>query len=154
MDFRPTRYSDICATLDELKETFANDPERLAREPEAIAGLFEDIRYMLGRMRRRLEEYQQRADELSGLAQEMKQVPDEDLQGARERLSRLQGMADDPDSCATALDNFDALAEQVRDVANHQEQLLRDHKALWIRAWRLYGEVKGARNWAEQERAS
>jgi methyl-accepting chemotaxis protein len=151
VDFRPTKYSDVCATLDELKETFAKDPDRLQREPEAIASLFEDIRYMLARMHRRLEEYQRLADSLAALADEMRAIPDENLRGARERLSRLQGMADDPDSAVTRLEQMNALAEQVRDVANHQEQLLREHKALWIRVFRLYQQVKGSRNWSEEE---
>ena len=153
MDFRPTKYSDVCATLDELKETFAKDPERLRREPEAIGSLFEDIRYMLARMHRRLEECQCFAEGLAALAEQMRAVPDEDLQGVRERLSRLQGMADDPECGATQLEHLNALAEQVREVANHQEQLLRDHKALWVRAGRMYQDVKGNRNWSEEEEA-
>lgn len=154
MDLRPTKYSDICATLDELKETFAEAPGRIHREPDAIRSLFEDIRYMFGRMHRRLDGYARFAQQLQEIVDEMKNVPCEDLQGALEKLSRLQKtLEEDPDAPRTALERLNALAEQVRDIANHQEQLLRDHKALWIRVFRLYQQVKGHRNWSEDEQA-
>jgi len=155
LDLRPTKYSDICATLDELKETFAGDPERLSREPDAVRSLFDDIRYMFGRMHRRLDEYARFTGQLQGIVVEMKNVPHEDLQGALEKLSVLQGtLEENPETPRTALEKLNTLAEQVRDIANHQEQLLRDHKALWIRVWRLYQQVKGYRNWSEEEQAS
>lgn len=149
---RNTKYYDVCSSVDEFKEHVAAGPEKLAAERANIDRLFDDIRYMIGRMYRRQREYTQFADRLKEIIAELEAVEIVDRAQADDGLAELERMLD-----AGEMDDVEclnALAEQVRGVASRQEARLREHKAAALAVLAAYRQVRGPRDWAEDEGTS
>ncbi|MGC9317760.1 MAG: hypothetical protein ACP5KN_06980 [Armatimonadota bacterium] len=146
---RVTKYSDVCGSVDEFKRHVANGPQALHEHAESIRELFDDIRYMIGRMYRRQREYTAFADRLRDIVQRLEAVEIVDRTPSDEGLAeveRLLGADAPPDA-----ERLNELAEQVRAVASAQEQRLREHKAAALEVLKAYREVKGPRDWREDE---
>jgi len=153
--FRATQYSDACGSLDELKRLFAEEPERAGHEPGPLRSLIDDVRYMIGRMYRRQREYNAFAERVAALCRELAEVPIQDRAPAEEGLAGIERvLRQEPGKVAARKGRLDELAEQVRAVANGQEGRLREHKAVALRLFRAYHEIKGARDWSKEEAQS
>ena len=151
-DYRATQYSDVCGTIDELKRIFAEEPERVRRKPDYVQSLVDDARHMTRRMYRRQREYNKLAQRLGELHRQMAEVPVQDRAPADEGLDEIEQMLRaNPASAETDKDRLDELAEQVRAVANGQEGRLREHKAVALAVYRAYLDIKGARDWTDEE---
>ena len=152
-DFRATKYSDVCGTVDEFKRLVAEDSPLFRDEPEYIAERFADIRYMTARMYRRQREYSYFAEALRKLADELAEVVIVDRGPADEGLAEIERMLEDPGCVTVERERLDELAEQVRGVASRQENRLRAHKTVALKLHRLYSQVKGPRDWTQDENA-
>jgi len=76
----------------------------------------------------------------------------QDRAPADEGLDEIEQMLRaNPASAETDKDRLDELAEQVRAVANGQEGRLREHKAVALAVYRAYLDIKGARDWTDEE---
>lgn len=146
---RNTKYYDVCSSVDEFKEHVADGPEKLAEERANINRLFEDIRHMIGRMYRRQRQYTDFADRLREIIAELEAVEIVDRAPSDEGLAEMERLLDS-DAPADA-ERLNDLTEQVRDVASRQEQRLREHKAAALAVLEAYREVKGPRDWSEDE---
>ncbi|MEA3400222.1 MAG: hypothetical protein U9R79_03155 [Armatimonadota bacterium] len=146
---RITKYSDVCGSVDEFKRHVADGPEALQEHREDIRELFDDIRYMIGRMYRRQREYTAFADRLRGIIEELEAVEIVDRTPSDEGLAEIERLLE-ADVPADA-ERLNELAEQVRAVASAQEGRLRDHKAAALRVLEAYRDVKGPRDWSEDE---
>lgn len=150
-DFRSTKYSDVCGTVDEFKRLVAEDSPFFRDEPEYIAERFEDIRYMIARMYKRQREYSDFAESLRRLADELAAVAIVDRTPSDEGLAEIERMLQNPGCVATRKKRLDELAEQIRGVASRQENRLREHKTAALKLRLLYRQVKGPRDWSEDE---
>lgn len=146
---RNTKYYDVCSSVDEFKEHVAAGPEKLAEERENIDRLFEDIRHMIGRMYRRQREYTQFADRVAEILAELQEVEIVDRASSDEGLAEIERMLDAGENADA--ERLNELAEQVRDVASRQEARLREHKAAALALLEAYHEVKGPRDWSDDE---
>ncbi|MFO8079452.1 MAG: hypothetical protein R6V07_04005 [Armatimonadota bacterium] len=146
---RNTKYYDVCSSVDEFRDHVAEGPERLADERENIDRLFDDIRHMIGRMYRRQREYTEFADRLRKIIEELEAVEIVDRAPSDEGLAQIERLLDS--DAPAAPERLNELAEQVRDVASRQEQRLREHKAAALAVLEAYREVKGPRDWSEDE---
>jgi len=147
---RSTKYSDVCGSIDEFKRNVTEGAEVLAERRAEIAELFDDIRHMIGRMYRRQREYTAFADRLRAIIEELAAIEIVDRTPADEGLAELELMLDGGEELG-AVERLNELAEQVRAVASAQEQRLRDHKTAALEILALYREVKGPRDWSEDE---
>ena len=147
---RNTKYYDVCSSVDEFKEHVAEGPEKLGAERENIDRLFEDIRHMIGRMYRRQREYTEFADRLREILTELEAVEIVGRAPSDEGLAEIEEMLDGEG--AGDAERLNELAEQVRDVASRQEQRLREHKEAALAVLEAYHEVKGPRDWSEDEK--
>lgn len=146
-----TRHRDVCGCVDEFKGLLADHPQLLAREPRRFHKLVDDALYMISRMDRRMSEYQQFLQQLAAVAAQTMQTPD--LQRAHDAREVLRKKVDVAAGGAAAdIEEMDELVEQVRQVASDQEDALRCYKQVAVSVGALYREIKGARNWQEDER--
>ena len=143
----------MCGTVDEFKRLVAEDSPLFRDEPEYIAERFADIRYMIARMYKRQREYSDFAEALRELADELAEVAIVDRAPSDEGLAEIERMLDDPGCVTTERERLDELAEQVRGVAGRQENRLRAHKTVALKLHRLYSQVKGPRDWTQDENA-
>ncbi len=146
---RNTKYYDVCSSVDEFKEHVAAGPEKLAEERDNIARLFDDIRHMIGRMYRRQREYTQFADRLSEIIAQLQAIEIVGRAPSDDGLAELERMLEAGET--SDVERLNALAEQVRDVASRQEARLREHKAAALAVLEAYREVKGPRDWSQDE---
>lgn len=153
-EFRSTKYSDVCGTIDEFKRLVADNSPVFRDDPHYVRERLQDIRYMIGRMYRRQREYTVFAEQLRALAQRLAAVPIVDRAPAEEALAELERITQDPESVATHRELLEELAEQVRAVASAQEQRLREHKQVALELFRAYQRIKGPRDWSQQEQAA
>ncbi len=146
---RNTKYYDVCSSVDDFKEHVAAGSAKLSEERENIDRLFEDIRHMIGRMYRRQREYTQFADRLAEILADLQAVEIVDRAPSDDGLAEIERMlvADEADDA----ERLNELAEQVRDVASRQEARLREHKAAALAVLEAYREVKGPRDWSDDE---
>lgn len=147
---RNTKYYDVCSSVDEFKEHVATGPEKLAEERENIDRLFEDIRHMIDRMYRRQRDYTRFSDCLAEILAELEAVEIVDRASSDEGLAEIERMLDAGEGAQS--ERLNELAEQVRDVASRQEARLREHKAAALKLLEAYREVKGPRDWSEDEK--
>ncbi len=146
---RNTKYYDVCSSVDEFREHVAEGPEKLAQERANIDRLFGDISHMIGRMYRRQREYTDFADRLREIIAELQAVGIVDRAPADEGLAEIERLLDS-DAPADP-ERLNELAEQVRDVASRQERRLREHKQAALAVLEAYRDVKGPRDWSEDE---
>ena len=146
---RNPKYYDVCSSVDEFKEHVAAGPEKLAEERENIARLFDDIRHMIGRMYRRQREYTQFADRLSEIIAQLQAIEIVGRAPSDDGIAELERMLEAGET--SDVERLNALAEQVRDVASRQEARLREHKAAALAVLEAYREVKGPRDWSQDE---
>ncbi len=146
---RNTKYYDVCSSVDEFKEHVADGPEKLAGERANIDRLFDDIRHMIGRMYRRQRQYTDFADRLREIIAELEAIEIVDRAASDEGLAEIERMLDS--DAPVDAERLNELAEQVRDVASRQEARLREHKAAALAVREAHREVKGPRDWSEDE---
>jgi hypothetical protein len=151
-DRRITKYSDVCATIDRIKAIWGDQDEISPAEWTEVNALLDDALYMIQRLHRRHEAYDQTRDRLVSLvaalqAVDSPQTPpaDEGAEGIRSLLESGHGRL------SACREDLDALAEQVRDVAQRHEDRAHDKKRLWVSAAVLYHQVRGPRDWGEDE---
>ncbi|MCK4324372.1 MAG: hypothetical protein KAW89_07570 [Armatimonadetes bacterium] len=146
-----TRHRDVCGCVDEFKGLLADHPQLLASEPGRFHKLVDDALYMISRMDRRTSEYQQFLQQLAALAAQTMQTPD--LRRADDACEVLHKKIDvAARGAAAAIEEMDELIEQVGQVAGDQEEALGCYKQVSVSVRALYREIKGARNWQEDER--
>ncbi len=146
---RATKYSDVCGSIDEFKRHVADGARALAEHRDDIAELFDDIRYMIGRMYRRQREYTAFADRLRAIIERLEAVEIVDRAPADEGLAELERMLDVGET--DDAERLNELAEQVRRVASFQERRLREHKNAALAVLQAYRDIKGPRDWTEDE---
>ncbi|MFQ6133098.1 MAG: hypothetical protein ACE5R4_13740 [Armatimonadota bacterium] len=153
-EFRATQYSDVCGSMDEIKRVVAEEPERAQDDPGYLPSLLEDTRYMIGRMYRRQEEYGAFLERLSELCQRLAAIPVVEREPAEAAAAELERMlSGSPALAAHQRERVEALAEQVRAVAQAQEDRLRDQKEVALLVGKAYRDCRGGRSWAEDEAA-
>lgn len=148
---RTTKYSDVCGSVDEFKRIVQQGPEALERKSDEIAELFDDIRYMIGRMYRRQREYIAFADQLREALDRLESLEIVDRAPSEEGLTEIESML--RSGRADDAGRLNELAEQVRAVAQAQEDNLREQKAAAIDVLAAYRRVRGGRDWTEAEAA-
>jgi hypothetical protein len=131
------------------RNTSQRAPRSSPRSAGNIDRLFDDIRHMIDRMYRRQREYTEFGDRLREIITELEAVEIVDRAPSDEGLAEIDRMLDEGDSADA--ERLNELAEQVRDVASRQEARLRDHKAAALAVLAAYREVKGPRDWSEDE---
>ncbi len=149
---RLTKYTDVCTSVDELQAALQREPRLRTAEREALVGLLDDAVYMIGRMYRREREYGAFAEGLSAICEEMRSTPTVDrgpADGAAAELRRVVSSA--RETGTSDLTRLNALAEQVRAVAQAQEDRLRAQKQAAIRVLARYLTLRGDRDWSAEE---
>jgi hypothetical protein len=147
-DTTPTRFSDVCGTIDELKRVLHEEGERVAVDPAPLVEAIVEALGMEARMRERVAEYERFRDALhaqlramDALAQEHSGDATEDAAALQALLLRGQVLSDDERAEA------ERLAEAVRAVASHQEHVLFGWKMAALEVGRAYRAVEGNRRW-------
>lgn len=149
---RLTRFSDVCATVDRIKAIWAETEDLRPADWTEINHLLDDALYMIDRLGRRHEAYDTAAAELLDMAKALLVVPTPEVPPAAHGAEALINLLEVADGhLPTYREQLDALAEQVRDVAQRQEDRARDKKELWLRLGALYGWVRGPRDWDDEE---
>ena len=64
---RQTKYSDICGSINELKQLMAEQPNLAEAEPDRMFRLLDDMGYMLGRLAKRREDYEAFVEAVRGV---------------------------------------------------------------------------------------
>lgn len=151
-EFRATQYSDVCGSVDEMKRVFAEEASHAERDPGYVLSLLEDARYMIGRMYRRQEEYTAFLERLTELCERLASIPVVERAPADEAAGRVEHVVRTAsESLAQQRELLDGLAEQIRAVAQAQEDRLRDQKEVALLVGKAYRDCRGTRNWDEDE---
>lgn len=149
---RVTKYSDVCASIDRIKAIWGAGDDLSPDEWTEINVLLDDVLYMIDRLGRRHEAYDAAAAVLLDTAKALLTVPTPEVPPATHGVEALLDLLEVADGRLSAhRERLDALAEQVRDVAQRQEDRARDKKELWLRVAALYHHVRGPRDWEEDE---
>jgi hypothetical protein len=151
---RKTRYRDVCNSVDDMRDVWRTRREVLGKDPDYIKNLLEDCRAILERMDRRLAEYRGLVEHLDKDLAEL-QAKEQGEAGAELKsfaaavqkhysklksikivdVSRGVGMIGkileriDPQAGRTSVAELDRMAENMREVANHQEEQLKKLRA-------------------------
>ena len=145
-----TRHPDACGSVDELKGLLSDSPELAESDPDRLLQLLTDACYMISRMHRRGEEYENFISEVASLC---KQVEAPEPKGAYQAADEIRAfLKNSPQDVTANLEKLHKLAEDVRTVASKQERGMKAYKDLSIRIGRLYRNIKGGRNWEENEK--
>lgn len=147
---RTTRFSDVCGSVNELKRLLR---EEQPRDSSVMAGLLEDVRSMLERMEGRLQEYAHFEQEAGALFQRLRSLGPSRLEEALTIASQVGTAMERGRLAEEAIEAVCAQAERIRDVANDQEQKLRQAREASIALYRLYVGLRGKRDWSLEERA-
>lgn len=144
---RQTTHYDVCGTVDHIEEAIEGEPEL-----EGLQDLLDDIEHMLGRMKSRRDEYEDFVAKVrEALEKDVRKKP---VAPACDRLDELrQALAAGPDEVKKNREDITETAEAVRDVAQFLEYALRDYRDIALAIHRLYEEVRGGRNWSQEEGA-
>ncbi|MFH1268002.1 MAG: hypothetical protein ABIK89_19975 [Planctomycetota bacterium] len=150
---RTTKHRDVCGTVNDLKETWKDHPERVEKDPDYVADLTEDAKAIMTRLESRLNEYRRFTKAVAGVDAEMneKQESAENTEFTGgvgtccEKLENVKmsryaygcGTADEikriakeqPERLKTDREHLDRLAEQVRAVAQFQEDTLKVYRS-------------------------
>jgi len=146
-EVRPSRYSDVCGTVDELKRVLFEEPEIVPTDPASLDSLLGDALGMLDRMETRLTEYEAFGQEITAVAAALSMIetglpPVEDEAAAlRALLSQGHALTDQQRDQAVVY------AEAVRAVAQGMENRLYRYKELALALGRAYQGVMGGRHW-------
>lgn len=145
-----TRHRDVCGTVDEIEGILRDDPASVQADPHRFDQLLDNALYMIERMSKREDEYREFLAEIAGLCARPPRGPDPKMASkAADEIRML--LHEHPEDVSRYVELLNALAEDVRHVASNQERCLREHKALAMKINRLYENVKGARNWDEDQ---
>lgn len=145
MQYRHTKFSDVCGTMDEFKRLLYEEKEEIFKDPEShLEPLLEDGLFMLSRMEGRLKEYRNFAEKISKHVQLMDEIKEADSAKASRfvELIRKQILSKE-----LAVEKLAGAAESIRSVANELENRLRTYKDLALGFYALFLKVKGDRNW-------
>ncbi len=153
---RQTRYSDICGSLNELKERLAKAD---AADSELLLALLDDVRYMLGRLAKRRDAYREFAAAVrAALAREAEISPADHAAAEREwallkdQVERGLPGVRNADADAPGLEELHAAAERLREVANAAERVVKAYKEIAVEIGRQYRAIKGGREWDDAPR--
>ncbi|MDP6775789.1 MAG: hypothetical protein QGI83_03385 [Candidatus Latescibacteria bacterium] len=153
MPNRPTRFSDVCGTIDELLTRLRNEYDQVAEDPEGELGsLVDDALAMIRHMARRRAEYGELQVALRGLLEGMEAVEDPPV----DRAERAAGLLHDAFKSSEAFRGIPAgevedAAERIRKVAGDFENRLRQCKEQVLRLHEEFLRVKGGRPWLVDE---
>jgi len=145
MQYRQTKFSDVCGTMDEFKRLLYEEKEKVFTEPEShLEPLLEDALFMLARMEGRVKEYKDFVEEIRKCLQLVDEVKEVDSAKASRsaELIRKQIL-----SRELEVEKLADAAESIRSVASELENRLRTYKDLALRFYVLFLKVKGDRNW-------
>jgi len=153
MEYRQTRFSDVCGTMDELKRLWEKERDKVFKSPENyVEPLLEDALFMLFRMDERLKEYRSFVEEVRGYIELMEKVEEADLGGAKKAVDLVRSYVKSitgPEE--VKLEELNNAAESIRSVANDQEGRLRACKELALKIYDGFMKVKGNREWLLEE---
>jgi hypothetical protein len=153
MEYRQTRLSDVCGTIDELKRLLEEERDKVFKSPENyVEPLLDDALYMLFRMNKRLKEYRNFVEEVRECIKLMEKVEEADLEGAKESTDFIRSYVKSIKGPEGAeFKKLDNMAEAIRSVANDQEGRLRKCKELALKIYASFMKVKGNRGWLLEE---
>jgi hypothetical protein len=148
---RATRYSDVCGTIDELKRILWEERSTVGAGDPSAEELVRDISFMLDRMDGRAREYASFREALRGLLASMDALAPSPRAEARPREAEVLGSLGRGVASDGAAEGLCGRLEEIRDVANRMERLLRASRTLAARVSGAYRDVRGARSWAVDE---
>jgi len=153
MEYRQTRFSDVCGTMDELKRLWEEERDKVFKGPEnCVEPLLEDALFMLSRMNERLKEYRSFVEEVRRCIELMEKVEEADLEGAEKAADFIRSYVKSTKGPEGAeFEKLDDAAESIRSVANDQESRLRTCKELALKIYASFMKVKGNRKWLLEE---
>jgi len=144
---RPSRYSDVCGTVDELKRVLFEEPEIVPTDPASLDSLLGDALGMLDRMEMRLTEYEAFGQEITAVAAALSMIEtglslvEDEAAALRALLSQGHALTD------RQRDQAVVHAEAVRAAAQGMENRLYRYKELALALGRAYQGVMGGRHW-------
>ncbi|MFP3903385.1 MAG: hypothetical protein ACLFWB_03985 [Armatimonadota bacterium] len=140
-----TSHYDVCGTVDIIEEAIEGEPDL-----EGLQDLLDDIEHMLRRMKSRRDEYEAF---VSGVRKALEsEVRRKEVEPAYGWLDELREMLDrPPQEVQEDREKIVEKAEAVREVAQFLEYSLTDFREIALQIHRLYEEVRGARNWSQEE---
>jgi len=163
---RKTRYRDVCNSVDDMKDVWRGRPETLRSDPEYVAGLLADCQMIIERMDCRLHEYEALAEQLGDIAGEMKQHDSADARALAAAVQKCQSrlktvkipaagrsaeyIASIERKLQTAgagrlnVNELDKLAEELREIANHQEVQLKKVRGIVVELAEVCMKKRGA----------
>ncbi len=164
-----TKHRDVCGTVNDLKDTWKDHLDRIEDDQNYISGLTGDAKAIMGRLESRLNEYRGFAGAVARVCEEMKE-----RQGSAEyewftgevrrhcdQLEKVKGtrylygcrvadeiervFRDQPERLRNDRTHLDKLAEEVRDVAQLQEDNLKEYRKITTRISNLCQERREAK---------
>lgn len=148
---RATRYSDVCGTIDELKRILWDERHRAQAGDLALAELVRDMSFMLDKMDGRARAYAEFREALRGLLGTMDALTPSPRAEARPREDQALQALEHRVPTDAAAEDLCLRLEEIRDVANRMERLLRGFRTAASRIAIAYRRVRGARSWAVDE---
>jgi hypothetical protein len=149
-DFRQTRFSDVCGTIDELKRILHEEAGAVL-PGETLTSYVQDCLFMLERMEARLREFEALRDGLTVLLERMQSITQsrqtEAMKAAGALLERFAEGRKVGEGEAAQLS---AQAEIVRDAASFAEYRLRRFKEAALELGQLYQTIEGSRGWTQE----
>ena len=147
---RVTRYADVCGGTDEFKRVLAEELNR-AKTLEGrteLASLVTDCSYMIARMQVRLNEYEAFRDAMRATLASLDAIVAPDMPVAYRETVALGDALGNGNEALDARD-LTHLVEEVRQVANDMEGVLRRHQEGAIGLARTYAALRGHRGWPD-----
>jgi len=152
-----TKHRDVCGTVNDLKDTWKDHLDRMNEDPDYISDLMEDAKAIMGRLESRLNEYRRFTNAVARVHAQTKEREGSAehggfASGVSKHCEVLQKMkatryvygcriADEielisreqPERLRSNRNHLDKLAEEVRAVAQFQEDTLKEYRKITTR---------------------
>jgi hypothetical protein len=135
--------------MDEIKRMFAEEPEVAMGEKRALVeSLLDDAAYMVERMERRTAEYGEFRERLTAIVADLAGITGVDTAPVGAGIAGIRAcLAEAATEPAALTERVHAAAEEIRAVANDQENRLRRFKDAALQLRDAFDEIRGARHW-------
>lgn len=147
---RETRFSDVCGTINEIRNILSRSTLKPEDFTEAL-DLLEDASYMISRMKHRLREYEKLRGDLRRLLEEMDRIEPKGVEEVPHVVEEFKKIVSTHPQKESDLKRAIELAEKIRKIAGSLEDVLRTYKEKCLDMLKLYGRIKGVRDWSRDE---